>query len=320
MLGAGARHQCSRPCRRTRCLCLRSCRSRRRCAIVEPSLRPLLLLRSHFRRVAVTPLRSRCRCVATASPPRCRLAAVAVTSRASQSRCCFDVAPTIAVVAVALPSWLHCRCGYITVASILESSSHRLGHGAEALMLGVGRSPGTDAHGFLVHALSLLEVASLLRRCCRGAPLRPSPSSQSPCRHVAVAPLRSRCHRAFAGDRRAYAPRAVPRCLVGHVGRPWLCGLVGGVVEVVVAVVGGGCRSTRLAPYSSAFRPPLALHPSWCCCWHRCRRHRMSPCRGGGGGCHHPRVVRHQCVVDSCASGRLCCTRAHCGGGHCRAP
>ena len=73
--------------------------------------------------------------------------------------------------------------------------------------------------------------------------LRPLPPSWSPCHHVAVAPLRSRRHRAFAGDCRAYAPCAVPRCLVGLVRCPWLRGLVGRVIEVVVAVVGGGRRA-----------------------------------------------------------------------------
>jgi len=50
--------------------------------------------------------------------------------------------------------------------------------------------------------------------------LQPSPPSRSPCHHVAVAPSRSRYHRALAGDRHAYAPCAVPRCLIGLVGRP----------------------------------------------------------------------------------------------------
>ena len=47
--------------------------------------------------------------------------------------------------------------------------------------------------------------------------LQPSPPSRSPCRHVAVALLWSRCHCALAGDRHAYPPSAVPRCLVGSV-------------------------------------------------------------------------------------------------------
>ena len=58
MLGAGARHRCSRPSRRTRCPCSRSRRSRRRRAVVEPLLRPLPPPWSP-RCVAVTPSRSR---------------------------------------------------------------------------------------------------------------------------------------------------------------------------------------------------------------------------------------------------------------------
>ena len=165
--------------------------------IVEPSLRPLLLPRSHCHRIAVTPLRSHCCCVATASPSHCRLAAIAVTLQASRSRRCSDVAPTIATVAVALPLWLHRHCGCIAVATILALPSRRLGRGAEALMFGVGRSPGSNCHGRVTvaspsrrrnpdaeaadawgqspaptltalsaHALSLLAIESPSRRCC----------------------------------------------------------------------------------------------------------------------------------------------------------
>ena len=102
---------------------------------------------------------------------------------------------------------------------------------------------------------------SRLRRRCAVAvarsSLRPLPPSRSPCRHVVVAPLRSRRHRVFAGDRRAYAPCADPRCLVGLVGCPWLRNLVGRVIEVVVAVVGGGCRA--YAPRAVLVSFPAAL-------------------------------------------------------------
>ena len=91
--------------------------------------------------------------------------------------------------------------------------------------------------------------------------LRPLPPSRSPCRHVAVAPLRLRRHCAFAGDHHAYALCAVLCCLVGHVGCPWLRGLVGRVVGVVVAVLGGGRVRTRLVPYSSAFSAALGFAP-----------------------------------------------------------
>jgi hypothetical protein len=114
-----------------------------------------------------------------------------------------------------------------------------------------------------------------------------------------------RCHRALAGDRHASAPRAVPP-LVGLVGRPWLCDLVGRVVGVVVAVVGGG-RLRALRRTRQPARPPLALRPS-----RRRRRHRRwrrcrSPRCGGGDvivlGIIHCRCERR--LVNSRASGRL---------------
>ena len=104
--------------------------------------------------------------------------------------------------------------------------------------------------------------------------LQPSPPSRSPCRHVAVALSWSRCHCALAGDRHAYPPSAVPRCLVGPValgfvpcwrsrqscrccrggwsprvralrrtcqlpGRPRLCAPLGVVVGIIVGAVVG---------------------------------------------------------------------------------
>jgi hypothetical protein len=70
---------------------------------------------------------------------------------------------------------------------------------------------------------------------------------------VAVAPLLSRRQRALAGDRCTYAPRAVPRCLVGLVGRPWLRGLVGRVVGVVITL------HTHQPSAALGFAPLLAL-------------------------------------------------------------
>jgi len=55
-----------------------------------------------------------------------------------------DIAPTITAVAVALPSWLPLHCGCIAAASLLALLSRHLGRGAEALMLGVGWSPGPN--------------------------------------------------------------------------------------------------------------------------------------------------------------------------------
>ena len=85
----------------------------------------------------------------------------------------------------------------------------------------------------------LASNASLSRRCWCVVPLRPLPSSRSPCRHVVVAPMRSRCHCAFSRQSPPVRASCRPALLVGHVGRPWLCGLVGRVVGVVVAVPGG---------------------------------------------------------------------------------
>ena len=149
--------------------------------------------------------------------------------------------------------------------------------------------------------------------------LRPLPPSRSPCRHVAVAPLRLRRHCAFAGDHHAYALCAVLCCLVGHVGCPWLRGLVGRVVGVVVAVLGGGRVRTRLVPYSSAFSAALGFAPLSASSLASFLVP-VSESLSRGGGRHHPRVIRHRCVVDSRASGCLCCTRAHCGGCRRRAP
>ena len=73
------------------------------------------------------------------------------------------------------------------------------------------------------------------------------------CGRVAVAPSLSPCQRALAGNRCAYVPRAVPRCLVGLVGRPWLRGLVGRVVGVVIA------RRTHQPSAALGFAPLLAL-------------------------------------------------------------
>ena len=203
---------------------------------------------------------------------------------------------------------------------MLALPSRHLGRGAEALMLGVGWSPGTNAPGFLMHVLSLLAVASPSRRCCCAALAptiaavavtlpsrrrsaiavasslrfrRRSPRVRAlcspvlprrPCRlPLASRPCRQsrRSRRCCPGGRsRAYAPRAV---LVSLLGRPWLRT----PLSVIVGIVVGASVGVLVA---------------------------------GGGGCHHPRVGRHQCVVDSCASGCLCCTRAHCGGCRRRAP
>jgi hypothetical protein len=70
---------------------------------------------------------------------------------------------------------------------------------------------------------------------------------------VAVAPSLSRCQRALAGDCCAYAPRAIPCCLVGLVSCPWLRGLVGRVVGVVIA------RHTHQPSAALGFAPLLAL-------------------------------------------------------------
>lgn len=55
---------------------------------------------------------------------------------------------------------------------------------------------------------------------------------------------------ALAGACRTSALRAVPRCLVGLVGRPWRRGLVDGAVRVAVTVGGGGRRT---------YAPPAVL-------------------------------------------------------------
>ena len=98
-------------------------------------------------------------------------------------------------------------------------------------------------HWLLGARVVLASNASLSRRCWCVVPLRPLPSSRSPCRHVVVAPMRSRCHCAFSRQSPLVRALCRPALLVGHVGRPWLHGLVGRVVGVVVAVPGGGRRA-----------------------------------------------------------------------------
>jgi hypothetical protein len=170
-------------------------RSRRHCVAVGPSWsrrfdhcrrrgpRVVLLLR---RRGHVARL--------AVAPPRCCVA-VAPTPPPSRSRrghrsYGVAVAPTIAAAADALPS--RCRC----VAVVLPSRPR--GRGAEAPMLWVGPEPW--------HRRSWLCRRTRVVTCGR----------------VAVAPSLSRCQRALVGNRCAYVPRAVPRCLFGLVGCPWL--------------------------------------------------------------------------------------------------
>jgi hypothetical protein len=93
----------------------------------------------------------------------------------------------------------------------------------------------------LAHALSCSRSCHSCAAAVAELSLQPLPPSRSPCKHVAVAPSRSRCHRYLAGNRHASAPRAVPR----------LVGLSWGVVAAC----------TRLAPYSSAFPAALGSAP-----------------------------------------------------------
>ena len=62
--------------------------------------------------------------------------------------------------------------------------------------------------------------------------------------YITVALLsRRRSHFAFSRRLPPILASCRPALLVGHVGRPWLLGLVGRVVGVVVAVPGGGRRA-----------------------------------------------------------------------------
>jgi hypothetical protein len=226
MLGAGARLRRSRPCRRTRCPCSRS--GCRRVAVAPSWSRRFDHQHRHGPHVAL--LSHRCGHVAhvAVAPTLWRsccsdIAAVTVTLRALRSRRCYGVAvaATIAAAADALLS----RRRRVAVAS----PSRPRGRGAEAPMFGVGPEPW-HRHSRLCRCTRVLT---------RG--------------RAAVAPSLSRCQHALAGDRCAYAPRAVPRCLVGLVGCPWLRGLVDRVVRVVIA------RRTHQPSAALGFAPLLAL-------------------------------------------------------------
>ena len=171
-------------------------------------------------------------CTAVAFAPRRRCIVVLPPS---------DIAPTITAVAVALPSWLPLRCGHIALLALL---SRPLGRGAAALMLGWAGALA-PMYWLLGARVVLASNASLSRRCWCVVPLRPLPSSRSPCRHVVVAPMRSRCHCAFSRQSPPVRASCRPALLVGHVGRPWLRSLVGRVVGVVVAVPGGWSSCVR---------------------------------------------------------------------------
>ena len=127
---------------------------------------------------------------------------------------------------------------FIRAASVLVAS------------LAVGPAPPSEtrfaaAHGLVGASVVMLAVMSQLLRRCRGAvaPTIAAVAVTLPSRRRSIAPSWSHCRHALVGDRHASAPRAVPRCLVGLVGRPWLRDLVSGVVGVVVTVVGGGRRA-----------------------------------------------------------------------------
>ena len=152
--------------------------------------------------------------------PRCRVA-VAPTLLLSWSRCGHHghaIATTLPSLRPSPPSWSHCRCVAVALLRLLCGGPdawagpepwHQRSRPYRRMRCPCSRSCCSCA----------VAVAELL--------LQPLPSLRSPCCHVAIVPSRSRCHCALAGNRHAYAPRAVPRCLVGLVGRPWLCDLVG---------------------------------------------------------------------------------------------
>ena len=89
----------------------------------------------------------------------------------------------------------------------------------------------------------LASNALLSRRCWCVGPLDPChrpghhavTSSSRQCGHVIIVLL--------AGNHCPYALTCRSALLVGHVGHPWLCGLFGQVVGIVVAVPEGGWSS-----------------------------------------------------------------------------
>ena len=137
--------------------------------------------------VVTLPLRC-CHAVSVRLPPRHHRFASVLPLR---PRCCVAVAPTcrchghVAGIAFA-PLLQCCRCsdhcccrGHIAIAS----PSRCRGCCAEAPMLGLGQSPGTNAHGLVgacvVLARGRVAVASLLLRSCRS-------NHRCRCGHLAV--------------------------------------------------------------------------------------------------------------------------------------
>ena len=137
--------------------------------------------------------------------------------------------------------------------------------------------------------------------------LQPSPPSRSPCRHVAVALSWSCCHRALAGDRHAYTPCAVPRCLV-CCRSPLASCLVGGVIRVVVAVVGGGRRAYAPCAVLVSFPAALGFAPLLASLSASSLAPLSESSSRGEGDVIVLGIIHHQCkrrLVNSRASSRL---------------
>ena len=160
MLGARARHQRSRPCRRTRCPCSRSRRHRVGVAPLWSRCSDHCRRRGHL--VIALLLCSRGH-VAVRLPPHRRCIAVLPPSQSCCGHRGCATATELPLLQPSLPSWLHCH--RVAIASPLR----RCGRGAKASMLGVGRSRGTNAHGLVsarvVLACGCVAVAPLLLRC-----------------------------------------------------------------------------------------------------------------------------------------------------------
>ena len=222
--------------------------------------------------------------LASPSPPTlsrsCRsdTAAVAVTSRTSQSRRCYGVAvaPTIAAAVDALPSRRR------RVAVVLPLRRRALTVVVwRPQCLGWGRSPGTDAHGFVGALVSLLAVAASLSRRQRALAeslrVRASCRPVLPCRPCR-SPLASRPRWQSRWSRHRL-PYSSAFC------RPRLRSPFGVVVSIVVGIVVGGVVAGGDVIVRGVVR-------------HRCGRR----------------------LVNSRASGRPRYVRAPRGGGHRRAP
>ncbi len=113
----------------------------------------------------------------------------------------------------------------------------------------------------------------------------------------------------------AYTPRAVPRCLVGLVGCPWLRALLAELSELSSLSWGVVAARKRLAPYLSAFPAAFSFAPLLALSSASSLASLLESSLQGGGDVIILGIIHHQCkrrlLVNSRASSRLCRVRTY---------